>query len=203
MSRGRELRVVALPADLTGTRAPILWGIALLLTIEAVVFATLVSAYLYLRFHSPEWPPNATAPPDIFPALLAIPALGASSGAVEMGRSALRAERPSTARFSFAAASFFCWIFLLLLAIERVGAPDRWDVDAYGSVVWTTLILYGVHVLVLGLTGAMLARLVHIGELRADPPRAHDPLLLFWHCVTAAWVPVFFLIYLFPRLVAS
>jgi cytochrome c oxidase subunit III len=199
----REVRVVALPTELSGTRSPMFWGIALLLTIEAVVFATLVSAYLYLRFHAPEWPPGGTPPPALLPSGLAILVLAASSGAVEAATRAVHRGRTSRASFAFVSASLLCWVFLLLLVMERAGAAERWTTDAYGSVVWVTLILYALHVLVLGAAGALMARLVNTGDVGVDNSRSADLLRFSWHCIAAAWLPIFGLIYLFPRMVAS
>jgi heme/copper-type cytochrome/quinol oxidase subunit 3 len=65
VSSRAALDVSHLPAQRVDTRALLWWGQALMLVIEATVFALLVAVYLYLRFRLPDWPPPGVKPPAL------------------------------------------------------------------------------------------------------------------------------------------
>ena len=54
-----------LPNLVSGSRAPVWWGIVLLLTIEATVFGTIIASYYYLRMGEPQWPPAGVPDPEL------------------------------------------------------------------------------------------------------------------------------------------
>jgi cytochrome c oxidase subunit III len=188
-----------LPIVSYGPGAPIWWAAMLLLLIDVVVFATLVSAYLYLRFHSPEWPPRGVPLPGLLLPALAVLAIAGSSAAVELANRGLRAAAVGTARLGMTAAAGLGLVFLALQGLELAGGGFRWDDHVYGSVVWTIVVLHAAHVATL--VGLAVLNVTGIGT-GFEPRTRFVPFAyvrLFWHFVTIAWMGLFLMLHLVPR----
>jgi cytochrome c oxidase subunit III len=188
-----------LPIVSYGPGAPVWWAVMLLLLIDVVVFATLVSAYLYLRFHSPEWPPRGVPLPGLLLPGLAVLAIAASSAAVEMANRGLRAAAVGTARLGMTAAAGLGLAFLALQGLELAGTGFRWDDHVYGSLVWTIVVFHAAHVATL--VGLAVPNVTGIGT-GYEPGTRFVPfayLRLGWHFVTIAWLGLSLMLYLVPR----
>ena len=61
----RRLIAAELPLNLNDRRAPLWWGMVGLITVEAVLFGSLIVSYFYLRFYAPEWPIGGIAKPSL------------------------------------------------------------------------------------------------------------------------------------------
>lgn len=198
MTPGEAIRAEALDSRLEGSTSPLWWGSALLLTIEVVAFGTLVSSYFYLRFHAPEWPPNGAPLPELLLAGLASLALVGSSAAIAAAGRALDAGQRRLAVAAIVAASVLAIAFTGLIVADRIVDVVRWDRDAYGSLLWTTLAIHSLHGAVLGIVGFLLAALVGSGDIRPGRRAALDASFLFWHGIVALWLPIFGVFYLLP-----
>jgi cytochrome c oxidase subunit III len=200
VSGDEAIRAEPLDHRLEGSTSPLWWGSALLLTIEVVAYGTLVSSYFYLRFHAPEWPPNDAPLPDLRLAGLGTLALLASSAAVAVSGRALDAERSGLAVAGLLAASLLALSYVGFIAADRIVDVVRWDRDAYGSLVWTTMVIHALQAAVLGVIGGLLAILVKAGEVRRGKRAVLDASFLFWHGIVALWLPLFGVFYLLPRI---
>jgi cytochrome c oxidase subunit 3 len=86
-----------------------------------------------------------------------------------------------------------------LRALEIALLHTKWDHNAYGSVVWLLLGFHTVHLLTdvvdtIVLTVLMFTRHGH-GRRYPNVGQNAD----YWYFVVAAWVPVYVIVYLFPR----
>jgi len=154
------------------------------LATETALFGSLIGAYFYLRFTSPEWPQGGIAPPSVALPLALTAVLLASLVPMRAAERAARRERRGAA-----------WRWLLLafalqagyLAVQIVSYIDELGTftpatNAYGSIYFTLLGAHHAHVIVgLGLTLWLLARLVGgLTEYRVTAVRA---IALYWYVV--------------------
>jgi cytochrome c oxidase subunit III len=199
MSTHPATRAEPLAFDPGGRSSPLWLGVALLLTIDVVAFGTLISSYLYLRFHAPEWPPTGAPLPELRLAFFGTVLLVSSTLLAWSGSRAVARGSRTVAAVALIAGSILALAFVGVITAEVIRAPVRWDRDAYGSLFWVTLLLYAVHALALVVAGLMMSVLVRTGELRHREPLIVDVVALFWHGTVALWFPVFLVIYLVPR----
>ena len=77
----------------------------------------------------------------------------------------------------------------------------RWDTNAYGSIVWILLALHTTHLLTEPGTPSSL-RLAVFDRRRVEGKRFVDVSenAFYWYFVVASWVPIWFVIYIAPRL---
>jgi heme/copper-type cytochrome/quinol oxidase subunit 3 len=76
----------------------------------------------------------------------------------------------------------------------------RWDIDAYGSMVWIVLGLHATHLITD--VGDTLVLTVLMFTRHAQPRRFSDVTdnAFYWYFVVASWLPLYGLIYWFPYL---
>jgi cytochrome c oxidase subunit III len=196
MTRGPIVRMQALPLELAGSRAPLWWGMAMLVVIEVVAYATLFTAYLYLRFHTPEWPPEGLAPPNLLLGVVGVMVLMLSAATVRWASVGLDRERPGQLRAGFGAAAVLALLFVLLHALERALAGFRWDDNAYASVIWTIGMVHMLHVLTLAVIAGGVWLLARRQFYSRERRLGIEILALFWYTVVAVWLPLFAVVYL-------
>jgi cytochrome c oxidase subunit III len=94
-------------------------------------------------------------------------------------------------------------IFPLILRVFEFRALNvLWDSNAYGSIVWTLLGLHTLHIATdladtLVLAALMFTRHGHMTRRFSD---VNDN-AVYWDFVVVSWLPIYGLIYWFPRLV--
>ncbi len=63
----------------TGPRSTSWWGMVILILNEAIIFASLLASYFYLRFNSPFWPPSGIQLPElVLPSINTVILIGSS-----------------------------------------------------------------------------------------------------------------------------
>lgn len=200
MSVNAVIRADALPTKVSGSRAPLWWGMVFLLVVEATVFATLVTSYFYLRSRATEWPPAGIAPPALLLPTINAVILLVSSGAIYWADSGIRQGDQRRLKLGLAVGFVLGVLFLTLKAVEYSDQSYDWTTNAYGSIVWTITGFHSAHVV--GLLGKTIA----VGVLAWQGYFTRERHLgvqingLYWHFVVAAWVPLYAVLYLSPRL---
>jgi cytochrome c oxidase subunit III len=194
------IHVGHLPNLVSGSRAPLWWGMAMLLVIESMVFGTLVASYFYLRMGHPEWPPPGVSPPELLLPSLNTLVLLASSGFMYYGDKSITKGNASGLVRGVAGAVALAVVFLVLKVVEYAGVPYRWDDHAYGSIVWTIVGFHSAHVASVALKGVVVFILGYRGYFTAERHLGVQVNGLYWHFVVLVWVPLFAVLYLAPRL---
>lgn len=143
----RVLDVHGLPTHAFGPRAPMWWALVGLMAIEGTMLVLLVLSLFYVRDHMAPWPPQIGQKPaawfftgELILWLVSVPFMVAAT------RAAVRADVRGMRRGLIAATiPALLAVVVRVLVIEHL--PYRWDSHAYGSVVWSLLVVQWIHVL--------------------------------------------------------
>ena len=189
-----------LPNLVSGSRAPVWWGIVLLLTIEATVFGTIIASYYYLRMGEPQWPPAGVPDPELLLTTLNTGVLLASSIPMYLADRAVTRGDLRTLRWGLAVAVALAITFLVLKVVEYSGVSYAWDDHAYGSIVWLTIGFHSTHVITLVLKTIVMLVLAWRGYFSRQRTLGVQVNGLYWHFVVAVWVPLYTVLYWSPRL---
>jgi len=189
-----------LPLYVTGSRAIGWWGTALLIANEAVLFASLIAGYFYLRFNSPIWPPRGNEPPELPLPLLMTMLLLASSAAMMIAERGIQHGNRARLRLGLAAAFVLAAIFISLQALEYSRTAFTPQQNSYTALFFTITGLHGLHVLVALLANLVLQIQAGFGYFNQTRHQAVQSVSLYWHFVDVVWIVVLFTVYLSPHL---
>jgi heme/copper-type cytochrome/quinol oxidase subunit 3 len=180
-------------------KAPGFWGMMLLITTEASLFAYLLFSYFYLgSMATGPWPPDG--PPSL---KLVIPntiLLLLSSGTMYWAESGIRRGLVGRLRTGLVATLVLGIVFLAIQGVEYSEKRFTPTTSAYGSLFYTITGFHGVHVAVgLLMIAVILARAV-LGHFRAGRHEAVTNVSWYWHFVDVVWLCVFTSLYVSPYL---
>jgi heme/copper-type cytochrome/quinol oxidase subunit 3 len=200
MSARQTLDVAHLPDFAFGDRSPLRWGMLGMIAIEGAAFALLAVAYIYLRTRVPNWPP-AAAPPALLWGTLNLVLMLLAAVPNEITKRA--ANRMDGRRAMWWLAVCIVWALGLcaIRALEFTALNVWWDTNAYGSIVWTLLGYHTAHLITDVADSIVLFWFA--GRRPLDGRRLVDisENAVYWYFVIAAWIPVYLLLYVAPRLV--
>ncbi|HEV7607284.1 MAG TPA: cytochrome c oxidase subunit 3 [Steroidobacteraceae bacterium] len=198
MSASTTLDVSRLPTYAFGHRSLMWWATAGMIVIEGMVFAIALVAYFYLRGISQHWPLSAS-PPDLLFGTLNTFVLLLSGWPNHVAAKAAEREDLPRVRLWMVICLLFGVAFQVVRALEFTALNTHWTLNAYGSIVFALLVLHTVHMITDFIDTAVLAVLMHTGPLSGrrfvDISENAD----YWWFVIAAWLPIYFTIYLVPR----
>jgi heme/copper-type cytochrome/quinol oxidase subunit 3 len=187
-----------LPSYGHGARGSTWWGIQGFIAAEAMGFVMAIGAYFYLVFINGHWP-LAQKPPDIYTSTFHTVLMLGSLWPNIMAKRAAEREDLSRTRFWLVVMSVLGTALLGLRVVEIALLHVKWDENAYGSVVWLLLGFHTVHLVTDVVETIVLAVLmfnIH-GHGKRFTNVAQNA--IYWNFVVAAWVPVYLVVYLFPR----
>jgi len=179
---------------------PLWWGMAGLITIETVVFSTLIASYFYLGFHQPEWPVPGVDNPGLLLPLVGTLFLIVSSVFMHQADRAVGRNQIRRLTWSLALSIVCAAVFLGLKTYEYGHKEYRWDDHAYGSIVWLIIGFHSAHVVSVMLKTLVVCVLSARGFFHAENRLALTVNGFYWHFVVIVWVPLFTVIYLSPRI---
>jgi heme/copper-type cytochrome/quinol oxidase subunit 3 len=185
-----------LPLNANDRHAPLWWGMVGLITIEAVLFASLITSYFYLRFYALEWPLGGIPKPDLL-----LPSIGAvvlllSSGPMYWADASIKKGNVRNLMIGLAGSFVLGVVFLVLKTIEYSGHDYTWATNAYGSIVWTIIGFHSAHVLAVLLKVAVVFTAAAQGYFSDERNLGVRVNGLYWHFVVVVWIPLFFTLYL-------
>jgi cytochrome c oxidase subunit III len=193
------LDVSHLPNFAFGHRSVVWWATMGIIAIEGAMFALVMTSYLYLKGRAAHWPPGVE-PPDLLWGTLNTGVLLASLIPNQLAKSA--GERLDLAKVRLW--MVVCIVFAVAFNIIRIWefkTLNVWfDENAYGSVVWALLGFHTTHILTDLLDTAVLAVLMFTGPLEEKRFVDVSENSLYWYFVVGAWLPIYALIYLAPRI---
>ncbi len=180
---------------LTG-RSTAWWGMVVLIMTEGMIFATLLSSYLFVRAASKEWPPPPIESPELgkiwfFTAILlgsSIPMAWAEHG-IRKGN--VRRLKIGLALVLAMGLTFFGYLIYEYRELT-FGIRD----NAYASLFYSITGLHGAHVMGGLLMIAMLQVKAWMGKFSAERHVTVQVIGMYWHFVDGVWVFVFSTLYL-------
>ena len=199
MSTRTTLDVSRLPTYAFGHRSLMWWGTAGMIVIEGTLFAIGIVAYFYLRGIAQEWPLSAP-PPDLLYGTLNTVILLLSGIPNQLAAKAGEREDLGSVRVWM----LVCIVFAVAVQVVRIyefGALNtHWSHNAYGSIVFALLTLHTVHLVTDFVDTVVLEVLMFTGPLTGRRFVDVCENAGYWWFVVAAWLPIYFTLYLVPRL---
>jgi len=199
MSEHPALDLSPLPTFAFGNRSILWWATMGLIAIEGTAFAILCAAYFYLKWRATNWPPGV-APPDLLWGTPNTALLLASAVPNQLTKSAAERLDLPKVRLWITVCLVMSIGFFVLRVLEFQSLNCWWDTNAYGSIVWTLLGMHAVHIITDFLDTATLAAIAFVGPVDGSRFVDFAENALYWYFVVFAWLPIYGILYLAPRL---
>jgi cytochrome c oxidase subunit 3 len=191
--------LACLPPHAHGNRSLTWWGMMGLVAIESTAFALAVAAYFYLATHAPTWPIHEARPS--LGAGIAFTVLSLASVIPNQWlKKAAESERLKQVRIGLIVMSIIGIAMLPIRYVEFVWLHVAWSDSAYASITVALLVLHTAHLITdlwdtLVLTALMFTKHAK-GRRYVDVAEN----ALYWYFVVIAWIPIFAVLYLAPRI---
>jgi cytochrome c oxidase subunit III len=193
------LDVSHLPDYAFGHRSVVWWATMGIIAIEGAMFALVMMSYLYLKGRAAHWPPGVE-PPDLLWGSVNTVVLLASLIPNQLAKIAGERLDLAKVRLWMVVCIAFAIAFNIIRIWEFKTLNVWFDENAYGSVVWALLGFHTAHILTDLLDTAVLAVLMFTGPLEEKRFVDVSENAMYWYFVVGAWLPIYALIYLAPRL---
>lgn len=187
------------PGPTRSSRPSAWWGMAVLITTEATIFAILVATYLFLRASSPAWPPAGIEPPDLTLALPFSFVLWGSSIPLVVAERAVERDRPGVVRAGLLLSSVMGLAFLAATCKDFADLTYGWRDNAYASAFYTLVGLHTAHVAIGVAMNVVVQSKAWLGRITPDRHLTLTTFAMYWHFVDAVWLVVFPVAYLSPH----
>jgi cytochrome c oxidase subunit 3 len=182
-----------------GTRAPAWWGMLCLIATEATLFVLLIFSYFYLRWGSPNWPPQGIPLPQFKLIIPATVLLLGSSIPVIWAERGIRRGRQDVLRLGLLVGWLMAAIFIALELWEWAHLGFGPTANQYTSIFFTITGLHLTHVTVALLMSAYIQLRAWLRHFDGRRFLAVENVGLYWHFVDVVWVFVFATVYVSPH----
>jgi heme/copper-type cytochrome/quinol oxidase subunit 3 len=167
------------------------WGMVMLITTEAMIFALLLSSYFFLRASSKQWPLGGLEAPKLPLAIVFSLVLWGSSVPIFWAEAGIRKGNVLRLRGGLLVSFVMGAGFLAYTAYDFHELTFGWRTNAYGSIFYVTVGLHALHVAV----GLLMNVIVQIkaaqGKVTAERHVTAEVFSLYWHFVDVVWLFVF------------
>ncbi|HJQ85580.1 MAG TPA: cytochrome c oxidase subunit 3 [Candidatus Binatia bacterium] len=200
MRSERTIDVSDLSPVAIGHHAPLWWGTAGMMAIEATMFALVVAVYLYYGTTVDDWPPTGVRPPSLTIATVNLVLLVVSCFPTYFASEASARDDPGGVA-NWLLLNLVCVVaFLVLRIVEWRGLAFTWDSHVYGSLVWTIFGLHTTHVVSATFETLIIVIIVLTGRFGDKQRIGVDADSVYWYFVVGAWLPFYVLLFLVPAL---
>ena len=201
----RRIRIVGDVSELAdygyGPQALGWWGVLGFVLIEGMAFVLVIGAYLYLLPFEAHWPP-ALRPPDLRYGTLFTILMLASVVPNHMIKHAARREDETAVRRLILVMIAFGIALLIVRVFEFTALNTRWDLNAYGSIVWAIMVIHTIHLATDFYDTCPLAVLVHVRGIDGRHFSDVEDNAVYWDFVAFSWLVLYVLIYWLPRMLS-
>ncbi|MGJ3253448.1 MAG: cytochrome c oxidase subunit 3 [Elainellaceae cyanobacterium] len=175
-----------------------LFGLAIFLGAESMIFAGLFLAYLTFRLVAPIWPPEGTPERELLIPGVNTLILIASSFVMHEGNKAIKQSSDSKSlRIWFGATALLGAVFLAGQVFEYSNLEFGLKTNLYASTFYVLTGFHGLHVFLgLCLILAVLWRSRVKDHYSSENHFGVEAAELYWHFVDAVWIVLFILLYL-------
>ena len=199
MSSRPTIDVSRLPTYAFGHHSLMFWGTAGMIVIEATMFAIALVIYFYLRGRSLHWPMSAP-PPELLWGTLNTVILVASGLPNHLAAKAAERADLRAVRLWLLAGLALGVGFHVIRALEFTTLNTHWSLNAYGSIVFSLLVLHTVHMVTDFIDTIVLTVLMFSGRVTGRRYVDVNENADYWWFVIVAWLPIYFTVYLVPRI---
>lgn len=176
------------------------FGMALLITSEALLFGVLFFAYYYLESGNPQW--KVHEPPKLHYSLPMLAILLISSGVLHWGEKRVKERRYGAGKLAILGTVALGGTFLFLSYLEFAEHLQHLTptTDSYGSIFYTIVSLHVFH-LSMGLLMLLWVLFLPNWEPRQRTPhRPYHNAAMYWHFVDTVWIFIIILLYAIPNI---
>ncbi len=184
-----------LPIPVVGPRSTGWWAMLVVVMNEAIIFASLIASYLYLRFNSPAWPQDNIARPAMTLPIIMTILLVSSSGFMLFAESGIKAGSQGRLKLGLLIAAILAIAFVCIQAYEYIHEDFLPTTDAYSSLFFTITGIHGCHVLVAVLMNIFIQVRTWMGRFSAKSYQAVQNVALYWHFVDIVWLFIIITLY--------
>ncbi|NOJ38420.1 cytochrome c oxidase subunit 3 [Bradyrhizobium australiense] len=188
-----------LPTYGFGSQSGPWWGAMAFIALEGMGFAVAIAAYLYLYAVNPKWP-ISSAPPDLWPGTLETAIFLLSVIPNELTNRVAHRLDLRGVRIGLIVMSVIGVGLLVVRGFSFAHLNTRWDLDAYGSVVWFVLGLHTTHLATDVVDTIVLTILMFTRHATARRFSDVTDNAFYWNFVVIAWLPLYLLLDWIPRL---
>jgi len=180
--------------------APFWWGNAIVITLEGAGLAVLVFAYFYIWRNFDTWPPTGTKVPDLGISTINVVVLVVSILPMwHVAHLAVRFERQRALGLWLLLCVLFGFTAAILRLMEFKGVHTRWNSNAYGTIVWTILVVHFAHIVAATLETLVLGILMLRGPVKDLHFVDITVNAIYWYFVALSWVGLYVIALLGPR----
>lgn len=200
LPRMRALRDVSdLPDVAFGNRSTAWWGTLWLMVIEGMTLVVCATAYLYLRKNFFDFPPRGSALPSLGVPITQLIVMAGSVAVMWYAARAAKRLDLQTARVALLVELVFKAAILVLRWYEFKALNVWWNSNAYGSAAWIVLGFHATLLLLDACEDAGLAIILWSGSARKRHLSDITDDAMYWYFTVVAWIPLFVMVFLYPR----
>lgn len=199
MSR-RVIDVSQLPTFAFGSRSILWWGTLCIMIVEGTMFLWVLISYFYFEGTVHEWPPGANRLPGLTFATINTVVLLLSAWPNHVLKKAASKLELRKCQKLLLLMSGAATAFLVIRAFEFTQLNIRWTDNAYGSILWTVLGLHTAHLLTDAFDTFVLTAMLFVKPVEGKRFVDVSENCEYWYFVILLWLPVYFVVYLYPRM---
>lgn len=174
------------------------WCIFGFMLIEGMGFVLAIGAYYYLLPIEADWPPVSRPPPLPWGTVFTVLGLLTLLPNIWLDRRA-KAQDLRAVRIGLVLMTLLGLVLLGVRAFEFAAMNVRWDVTAYGSIVWALLVLHTAHTATDVFDTAVLAVLAHRKKMDGRKFSDVSDNALYWYFIVLSWLVLYVVVYWTPR----
>jgi cytochrome c oxidase subunit III len=199
----KTLRVLSdvsrLPDVTFGQRSTVWWGTLGFMVTEGLSLAICAFAYLYLRKNFYGYPPSGTPLPSLGIPIAQLVVMAVSIVPMALADRGARKLDVERARVWLLVALIIKCGILAIRWYEFTALNVRWNSNAYGSAAWVVMGFHTTLLLLDLFEDAGFALILWTGRWRATTMSDVADDAMYWYFTVASWVPLFALLFLYPR----
>jgi heme/copper-type cytochrome/quinol oxidase subunit 3 len=199
MRERAAIDVSRLPTFAFGSRAVTWWSVWGFLIVEGTMLALCFVTYFYLLDRVTDWPPPPIALPDLaVPTINLFIILLSALPMYLLSRAAKRLDVRAVI-FWLVVCDAVGVLFVTIRFFEFNALNVYWDTNAYGSIVWTIIVIHTFHLVAEVVEIIVITVILATGH--TEPKYLVDATdnALYWYFIVGVWVPCYALIFLAPR----
>jgi cytochrome c oxidase subunit 3 len=201
MKKGKNtLDVSGLPEFAFGNRGLMWWGVIGFLAIEGTMLVICFVSYFYLRDRVTDWPPPPTKLPDLLVPTINLAVLLLSLVPMHLTSRAAKKLEKRKVLFWLVVSDIVGIAFVTIRALEFYALNVSWDTNAYGSIVWTIIVIHTFHIVSEVIETIIITVMLAAGH--TEPKYFVDATdnALYWYFIVGIWVLCYAIIFIAPRL---